>query len=179
VDVASSEHCQGNEDDEQGGKHPIDDEQKRRVEGGTGFQNTSKERTRLWLFCVRHGSAVPEDGISPRHPIAARIASRGCPVGRFCTAFVTRQKSHLPPPYLTGRVWGTCTGWRSLPDTITLLHDMDVASFAKIAVKLAGDLCGVPGIPILADAVVTLIETCESIPKQKQVHKLRAPLTDN
>jgi len=51
---------------------------------------------------------------------------------------------------------------------------MDVAAaFAKTAVKLAGDICGVPGIPILADAIVTLIETCESIPKQKQVHWTR------
>jgi len=47
---------------------------------------------------------------------------------------------------------------------------MDVATLAKTAVQLAGNLCGVPGIPILADAIVTLIETCENIPKQKQVH---------
>jgi hypothetical protein len=47
---------------------------------------------------------------------------------------------------------------------------MDVASFAKIGVKLAGNLCGVPGIPILADAIVALIETCENIPRRKQVH---------
>ena len=41
---------------------------------------------------------------------------------------------------------------------------MDVATLAKTAVQLAGNLCGVPGIPILADAIVTLIETCENIP---------------
>lgn len=47
---------------------------------------------------------------------------------------------------------------------------MDVVTLAKTAVQLAGNLCGVPGIPILADAIVTLIETCENIPKQRQVH---------
>ena len=46
---------------------------------------------------------------------------------------------------------------------------MDVATIAKTAVMLAGNLCGVPGVPVLADAIVTLIETCENIPKQKQV----------
>ena len=47
---------------------------------------------------------------------------------------------------------------------------MDVATIAKTAVQLAGGLCEVPGIPILADTIVTLLETCEEIPKQKQVH---------
>ena len=60
-----------------------------------------------------------------------------------------------------------CTG-RPLSDTITQLRGMDVApSSAKIAVKLAGGIRGVPGVPILADAIVALIETCENIPRQK------------
>ena len=46
---------------------------------------------------------------------------------------------------------------------------MDVATIAKIAARLAGNLCGVLGVPVLADVIVTLIETCENIPKQKQV----------
>jgi len=55
-----------------------------------------------------------------------------------------------------------------LPNTITRPRDMDVAaSFTKTAVKLAGNICGVPGLPTLADSIVSLIETCESIPKQK------------
>ena len=56
---------------------------------------------------------------------------------------------------------------------------MDVAtSFTKIAVKLAGDICGVPGVPILADTIVALIETCEGIPKQKQVHQPTCPVDE-
>jgi len=71
-----------------------------------------------------------------------------------------------------------CTGC-PLPDTITQLRGMDVAaSFTKIAVKLAGDICGVPGVPILADTIVALIETCESIPKQKQVHRPTYPVDE-
>ena len=71
---------------------------------------------------------------------------------------------------LTGRT--TCTGFPS-----THPHEMEVAvTFAKTAVKLAGDICGVPGTPILADAIVTLIETCESIPRQKYVHRTHALL---
>ena len=58
-------------------------------------------------------------------------------------------------------------------------RDMDtVATFTKIGVRLAGSLCGVPGIPILADAIVVLIETCESIPKQKQVHRAHVLLVE-
>jgi len=58
-----------------------------------------------------------------------------------------------------------------LPNTITRPRDMDVAaSVVKIAVKLAENICGVPGLPILADSIVALIEICESIPKQRQVH---------
>jgi len=68
VDVASGNHCQGNEDEEQSSKNSIDDEQKRWVEGGSGFQNTPKERARLRLHCsvasVRHGGVVPEGRIS-------------------------------------------------------------------------------------------------------------------
>ena len=56
---------------------------------------------------------------------------------------------------------------------------MDVAaSVTKIAVKLAGDICGVPGVPILADTIVALIETCESVPKQKQVHQPICPVDE-
>ena len=71
-----------------------------------------------------------------------------------------------------------CTG-SPLPDTIAQLRGMDVAaSVTKIAVKLAGDICGVPGVPILADTIVTLIETCEGIPKQKYVHQPTYPVDE-
>lgn len=46
------------------------------------------------------------------------------------------------------------------------------AHFAKLAVKTAGDICGVPGVPILANAIVRVIETCEKIPKQRLVSRM-------
>ena len=45
---------------------------------------------------------------------------------------------------------------------------MDLASnLAKIGIRLAGNLSGVPGLPVLADGIVALIETCENVPKQR------------
>ena len=71
---------------------------------------------------------------------------------------------HLDVVYLTGRV--VCTGFPSNP--VPQPHQMDSAvSFLKLGVRLAGSLCGVPGVSVLADAVVVLIETCENIPKQR------------
>ena len=57
-------------------------------------------------------------------------------------------------------------------DVTRLLHGREVPTITEAAVKLAGSICGVPGVSILADAVVTLIETCEGIPKQKQAHRV-------
>jgi hypothetical protein len=55
---------------------------------------------------------------------------------------------------------------------------MDTAvSFIKVGVRLAGNLCGVPGVSVLADAVVALIETCENIPKRRQVPSTHVLLT--
>jgi hypothetical protein len=56
-----------------------------------------------------------------------------------------------------------------VPPPNTQPHDMDALGLAKLGVRLAGSLCGVPGMPVLADAIVTLIETCENIPKQRLV----------
>lgn len=67
VDVASSKHPQGHEDDEQRSECAVDDEQKRWVKRGTRFQNTSEERTG---FCsVRHSGAVRKASASTHcHP---------------------------------------------------------------------------------------------------------------
>lgn len=51
-------------------------------------------------------------------------------------------------------------------------------SFLKVGLRLAGNLCGVPGVSVLADAVVTLIETCENIPKQRQAPLHTRPVGD-
>ena len=49
---------------------------------------------------------------------------------------------------------------------------MDAVGYLKLGVRLAGGLYGVPGVSVLADAVVDLIATCENIPKQKQVPRI-------
>lgn len=171
VYVPLSKHCGDREDKEEGGKRGIDDEQKYGVERGSRFQNRSKERGELgplnfsFIPCVSHGGGASK--ASAKHLIGFPPAGRGYPSISTCTAASWkgvdgRGTSHLSTAYLTG--WTTCTGFPS-----TQLHEMDVATIAKTAVRLAGDLCGVPGVPVLADAIVTLIETCQNIPKQKQV----------
>lgn len=63
------------------------------------------------------------------------------------------------------------------PTQYSASHEMESAvSFLKLSVRLAGNLCGVPGVSVLADAVVVLIETCENIPKQRQVSSVHALL---
>ena len=49
---------------------------------------------------------------------------------------------------------------------------MDLASnLTKIAIRLAGNLSGVPGLPVLADGIVALIEACENVPKQRSARR--------
>jgi hypothetical protein len=50
---------------------------------------------------------------------------------------------------------------------------MDAVGFLKLGVRLAGGLCGVPGVSVLADVIVVLIETCDNIPRQRQVPPIR------
>jgi len=57
----------------------------------------------------------------------------------------------------------------AMSDGMRVLDETDVATIARPAAILAGSLYGIPGISILADAIVTLIATCDGIPKQKYV----------
>ena len=55
---------------------------------------------------------------------------------------------------------------------------MDLTSnLAMVAVRLAGNLSGVPGMSVLADGIVTLIETCDNFPKRRSARRTRSILT--
>ena len=59
-----------------------------------------------------------------------------------------------------------------VPKPYTQPPGMDLASnLARIGVRLVRNLSGVPGMLVLADSIITLIETCESVPKQRSARR--------